>query len=49
MTKREFYVLIEKGEDGYLIADVPELPGCHTSDRDYAAVAFPIATGFRGL
>ncbi|MBE9478642.1 MAG: type II toxin-antitoxin system HicB family antitoxin [Chloroflexi bacterium] len=30
MTKREFYVLIEKGEDGYLIADVPELPGCHT-------------------
>ena len=30
MTKREFYVVIEKGEDGYLIADVPELPGCHT-------------------
>lgn len=30
MTKREFYVLIEKGKDGYLIADVPELPGCHT-------------------
>jgi len=30
MTKREFYVLIEKGEDGYFIADVPELPGCHT-------------------
>lgn len=30
MTKREFYVLIEKGENGYLIADVPELPGCHT-------------------
>ena len=29
-TKREFYVLIEEGEDGYLIADVPELPGCHT-------------------
>jgi len=30
MTKREFYVLIEKGEDGYFTADVPELPGCHT-------------------
>ena len=30
MAEREFYVLIEKGEDGYLIADVPELPGCHT-------------------
>ena len=30
MMKREFYVLIEEGEDGYLVADVPELPGCHT-------------------
>ena len=30
MERREFYVLIEQGEDGYLIADVPELLGCHT-------------------
>ena len=30
MAEREFYVLVEKGEDGYLIANVPELPGCHT-------------------
>ncbi len=30
MTKREFYVLIEEGEDGYLVANAPELPGCHT-------------------
>ena len=30
MAKREFYVLIEEGEDGYLVANVPELPGCHT-------------------
>ena len=26
----EFVVLIEQGQDGYLVADVPELPGCHT-------------------
>ena len=31
--KREFSVLIEKGDDGYLIAEVPELPGCHTQAR----------------
>ncbi len=30
MAEREYYVLIEEGEDGYLIANVPELPGCHT-------------------
>jgi len=33
MIKREYYVVIEKGEDGYLIADVPELPGCHTQGK----------------
>ena len=26
----EFNLIIEKGEDGYLIAEVVELPGCHT-------------------
>jgi len=30
MAEREFYVLIEEGEDGSLVANVPELPGCHT-------------------
>ena len=29
----EFTVVIEKGEDGYLLADVPELPGCHTQAK----------------
>tara|TARA_Y100000310_G_scaffold271853_1_gene286536 strand:+ start:2708 stop:2911 length:204 start_codon:yes stop_codon:yes gene_type:complete len=26
----EFNIIIEKGEDGYLISEVIELPGCHT-------------------
>ena len=26
----EFNIIIEKGEDGYLISEVVELPGCHT-------------------
>tara|TARA_Y100000310_G_scaffold306353_1_gene347413 strand:- start:307 stop:510 length:204 start_codon:yes stop_codon:yes gene_type:complete len=29
-----FNVIIEKGEDGYLISEVIELPGCHTQAKD---------------
>ena len=29
-TEREFSVIIEQDEDGYYIATVPELAGCHT-------------------
>ena len=32
MTKK-FTVVIEEGEDGYLISDVVELPGCHTQAK----------------
>ncbi|HLC60285.1 MAG TPA: type II toxin-antitoxin system HicB family antitoxin [Candidatus Nanoarchaeia archaeon] len=32
MTKK-YTVIIEKGEDGYLISDVVELPGCHTQAK----------------
>ncbi len=32
-NKKEFYVVIERDEDGYYVADVPELPGCHTQAR----------------
>lgn len=30
---RKFNVVIEKGENGYLISDVVELPGCHTQAK----------------
>lgn len=30
---KKFNVIIEKGEDGYLISDVVELPGCHTQGK----------------
>jgi predicted RNase H-like HicB family nuclease len=29
----KFGVLVERDEDGYYIATVPELPGCHTQAR----------------
>lgn len=29
----EFSVVVEKDEDEYYIASVPELPGCHTQAR----------------
>ena len=31
--QRDFHVVIEKGEDGYYIASVAELPGCHTQAK----------------
>ncbi len=32
---RDFNIVIEKGEDGYLISEVVELPGCHTQAKSY--------------
>nr|BAL59720.1 hypothetical conserved protein [Candidatus Acetothermum autotrophicum] len=36
--KQEFYVIIERDEDGYYVADVPELPGCHTQAKSLDAL-----------
>ncbi len=33
-AQNEFHVVIEKGEDGYYVGSVVELPGCHTQARD---------------
>lgn len=33
-AQNEFHVVIEKGEDGYYVATVVELPGCHTQARE---------------
>ncbi len=33
--KEKFNVIVEQGEDGYLISDVVELPGCHTQAKNY--------------
>lgn len=31
--KKEFTVIIEKDEDGYFVASVPALRGCHTQAK----------------
>lgn len=31
--KREFNVIVERDQDGYYVASVPALPGCHTQAR----------------
>ena len=33
MEKKAFTVVIEKDEEGWLVADVPELQGCHTQAK----------------
>lgn len=30
---KQFKVIIEQGEDGYFVASVPALPGCHTQAK----------------
>ncbi len=32
---RKFNVIVEQGEDGYLISEVIGLPGCHTQAKSY--------------
>ena len=33
--KQKFTIIVEQGEDGYLISEVVELPGCHTQAKTY--------------
>lgn len=33
ISQLQFKVLIEQDEDGYFVASIPELPGCHTQGK----------------
>ena len=37
--RRQFDVVIESDDDGYYIASVPQLPGCHTQARSLDEVS----------
>ena len=38
LSKREFHVIIEKDADGYFVASIPELKGCHTQAKSLDAL-----------
>ena len=38
MQSKAFDVIVERDEDGWFIADVPALPGCHTQGKTKKAV-----------
>jgi len=40
--QRQFDVLIERDEEGYYVASVPQLPGCHTQARSLDDVTMRI-------
>ncbi len=33
MAMREFYVIIERDEDGYYVGEVPQLRACYSQER----------------
>ena len=35
-VQKEFKVILERDEDGYFVADVPALPGCHAQGKTMA-------------
>ncbi|MDR0461003.1 MAG: type II toxin-antitoxin system HicB family antitoxin [Nitrososphaerota archaeon] len=44
----KFSVVVEKDEDGYYVASVPELPGCHTQAKTLDAVMERIKEAIQG-
>jgi len=32
-VKREYYVIIERDEDGFYIGEIPQLPACYSQGR----------------
>lgn len=38
MKKYNFHIVITQDEDGLYVADVPDLPGCHTQAKDLASL-----------
>ncbi len=46
-TNQQFRVLIEQDEDGYFIASVPALPGCHTQAKTFSELRERIRDAIR--
>jgi len=35
MANKTYHVVVEQGQDGYMISSVIELPGCHSQAKTY--------------
>ncbi len=35
MQNKTYNIIVEEGQDGYLVASAIELPGCHTQTKTY--------------
>jgi predicted RNase H-like HicB family nuclease len=35
MANKTFHIIVEQGQDGYMISSVIELPGCHSQAKTY--------------
>jgi len=35
MANRTYHIIVEQGQDGYMISSVIELPGCHSQAKTY--------------
>ena len=46
--KRRFTVGFSSGEDGYIVASVPALPGCHSQGRTIEEARFNIREAMQG-
>ena len=48
MKTKTYRVLVESGEDGWLVAEVPELRGCFTQGKDMAELNYMIKDAIEG-
>lgn len=44
---KQYKVIIERDEDGYFVASVPALPGCHTQAKTYPELTSRIREAIR--
>ena len=49
MSKLEFLVVLEKDEDGYIVAECPSLPGCVSQGKDTQEAMLNIQDAIKGI
>ena len=48
-TRMKFVVALEDGEDGYIVASCPALPGCHSQGRNRDEALVNIKEAIEGV